>query len=40
MAHNAEAEAVDLLMEFERLDILVEFVDEHAQPRVCLYLLS
>lgn len=38
MQHNAEAEACDLLMEIERLDILDEFVDENAYPRVCLYL--
>lgn len=38
MAHNAEAEACDLLMEIERLDLLDEFVDENAYPRVCLYL--
>ncbi|GLV43279.1 Regulatory particle non-ATPase 1 [Carabus blaptoides fortunei] len=40
MAHNAEAEACDLLMEIERLDLLEEFVDENAYPRVCLYLTS
>jgi len=38
MAHNAEAEACDLLMEIERLDLLAQFVDESAYPRVCLYL--
>lgn len=38
MAHNAEAEACDLLMEIERLEILDEFVDENVYPRVCLYL--
>jgi 26S proteasome regulatory subunit N1 len=40
MAHNAEAEACDLLMEIERLDLLEEYVDESAYPRVCLYLQS
>lgn len=40
MAHNAEAEACDLLMEIEKLDLLEEFVDENAYPRVCLYLQS
>lgn len=40
MAHNAEADACDLLMEIERLDLLEEFVDENAYPRVCLYLQS
>lgn len=38
MDHNAEAEACDLLMEIERLDILKDYVDENAYPRVCLYL--
>ncbi len=28
MKHHAEAEACDLLMEVERLDILKEFVDQ------------
>lgn len=38
MSHNAEAEACDLLMEIERLDLLDQYVDENAYPRVCLYL--
>lgn len=38
MAHNAEAEACDLLMEIERLDLLQDYVDETAYNRVCLYL--
>ncbi|KAM7286914.1 26S proteasome non-ATPase regulatory subunit 2 [Ixodes scapularis] len=40
MAHNAEAEACDLLMEIERLDLLQAYVDQEAYPRVCLYLTS
>ncbi|XP_071853454.1 26S proteasome non-ATPase regulatory subunit 2-like [Apostichopus japonicus] len=40
MSHNAEAEACDLLMEMEKLDLLEAFVDESAFPRVCLYLVS
>lgn len=40
MAHNAEAEACDLLMEIERLDLLEEYVDENIYSRVCLYLTS
>ncbi|XP_064634974.1 26S proteasome non-ATPase regulatory subunit 2-like [Lineus longissimus] len=40
MDHNAEAEACDLLMEIERLDLLHEYVDEGAHARVCLYLTS
>ena len=38
MDHNAEAEACDLLMEIERLDLLQNYVDESAFNRVCLYL--
>lgn len=38
MAHNAEAEACDLLMEIERLDLLEQYVDENVYQRVCLYL--
>ena len=38
MEHNAEAEACDLLMEIERLDLLQNYVDESAYNRVCLYL--
>ncbi|RUS76686.1 hypothetical protein EGW08_015541 [Elysia chlorotica] len=40
MSHNAEAEACDLLMEIERLDLLKNYVDESAYARVCLYLTS
>lgn len=38
MQHNAEAEACDVLMEIERLDLLQQYVDRSAFPRVCLYL--
>lgn len=38
MQHNAEAEACDVLMEIERLDLLQQYVDHSAFPRVCLYL--
>jgi len=40
MAHNAEAEACDLLMEIERLDLLEQYVDDTIYHRVCLYLTS
>ncbi|CAG9816749.1 unnamed protein product [Phaedon cochleariae] len=40
MAHNAEAEACDLLMEIERLDLLEQYVDDNIYQRVCLYLTS
>ncbi|XP_034701559.1 26S proteasome non-ATPase regulatory subunit 2 homolog A [Vitis riparia] len=40
MKHNAEPEAVDLLMEVEDLDLLVEHVDKTNHKRTCLYLTS
>ncbi|KAF6153766.1 hypothetical protein GIB67_000999 [Kingdonia uniflora] len=40
MKHNAEPEAVDLLMEVEDLDLLVEHVDSTNYKRPCLYLKS
>ncbi|XP_047340824.1 26S proteasome non-ATPase regulatory subunit 2 homolog A [Impatiens glandulifera] len=40
MKHNAEYEAVDLLMEVEDLDLLVEHVDNTNYKRTCLYLTS
>ena len=40
MKHHAEAEACDLLMEVERLDMLDDHVDKTAFQRVCLYLTS
>lgn len=41
MTHNAEAEAVDLLMEVQQLSKLLEgtVVDKKSYERVCLYLL-
>ncbi|GMH12107.1 hypothetical protein Nepgr_013948 [Nepenthes gracilis] len=40
MKHNAEPEAVDLLMEVEDLDLLVEHVDIANYKRTCLYLTA
>lgn len=40
MKHNAEPEAVDLLMEVEDLDLLAEHVDSTNYKRACLYLTS
>ncbi|GMY10201.1 26S proteasome non-ATPase regulatory subunit 2 homolog A [Fagus crenata] len=40
MKHNAEPEAVDLLMEVEDLDLLIEHVDSANFRRTCLYLTS
>ena len=36
--HNEEPEAVDLLLEVERLDALADFTTENNFERVCMYL--
>jgi len=38
--HNAEAEACDLAMELEHLDLLEGFVKEDSNQRVCAYLCN
>lgn len=38
MKHNAEAEACDLLMEIECINLVEQYVDESVYARVCLYL--
>ena len=41
MKHNSESEAVDLLMEIEKLSLLEHYLDnEDACSRVCSYLIS
>jgi 26S proteasome regulatory subunit N1 len=40
MAHNAEADAVDLLEELEFVEKLKELVDKDTFGRVCLYMVS
>jgi len=40
MSHNAEPEAVDLLVEVEQLELLLEHTDEKNYTRTCLYLVS
>lgn len=40
MTHNAEPEAVDLLLEVERLDMLEALCDDKNYGRTCLYLVS
>lgn len=40
MTHNAEPEAVDLLLEVERLELITDFVDDKNYARTCLYLVS
>ncbi len=40
MKHNAEADACDLLMEIEQVELLFDYVEKETYQRVCLYLLS
>ena len=42
LTHNAEAEAVDLLIEVQRLKYLLQLdsIDEKNYKRICLYLLK
>ncbi|CAG8552839.1 6622_t:CDS:10 [Paraglomus occultum] len=40
LQHNAEADAVDLLLELEAIDKLPQFVDSDTYVRVCLYMVS
>jgi 26S proteasome regulatory subunit N1 len=42
LTHNAEAEAVDLLIEVQRLKYLLELgsIDEKNYERICLYLIK
>lgn len=40
MSHNAEPDAVDLLLEVEKLDWLAQYVDDKNYMRTCLYLVS
>ncbi|KAF8933231.1 armadillo-type protein [Dissophora ornata] len=40
LAHNAEADAVDLLMQLDIMPKLVPFVDRNSYKRVCLYISS
>lgn len=40
LKHNAEADAVDLLLELESIDKLPPFVEQEQYARVCLYMVS
>lgn len=40
LSHNAEAEACDLAMELEHLELLEKYVDEDSHLRVCAYMTS
>lgn len=38
LEHSAESEACDMLMEIEKIDMLLELISEDVHERVCLYL--
>lgn len=40
LTHNAEADAVDILSELERIEELPQWLDENTYARVCLYMVS
>lgn len=40
MKHNEEPEAVDLLMEVEKLEKLIPLSNDNNYERVCIYLMS
>ena len=40
LKHNAEADAVDLLSELERIQEIPQYLDENTYPRVCLYMVT
>lgn len=40
LGHNAEADAVDLMLELECVDKLVDKVDDKTWPRVCQYMVQ
>lgn len=40
LSHNAEADAVDILSELERIQEIPQYLDDNTYPRVCLYMVS
>lgn len=40
LKHNAEADAVDLLLEVESIEKLPQYLDDSTYARVCLYMVS
>lgn len=40
LSHNAEADAVDILSELERIQEIPQYLNENTYPRACLYMLS
>lgn len=39
LSHNAEADAVDLLLELEAIEKLPPFIDSNTYSRVCSYIV-
>lgn len=39
LEHSAEAEVCDMLMEIEKIDMIVDLVEKDVHGRVCLYLI-
>jgi len=40
LSHNAEPDAVDLLLELESIESIIPFVDENTYGRVCSYMVA
>jgi 26S proteasome regulatory subunit N1 len=40
LSHNAEPDAVDLLVELEMIDRIVELLDDNTYTRVCAYMIA
>ncbi|TID30683.1 hypothetical protein CANINC_000599 [Pichia inconspicua] len=40
LKHNAEAEAVDLLLEIEEIEKITKYVDKNTYKRVCSYMVA
>lgn len=40
LSHNAEADAVDILSELERIQEIPQYLDENTYTRICLYMVS
>ncbi|KAI8852143.1 hypothetical protein BC829DRAFT_385239 [Chytridium lagenaria] len=40
LKHNAEADACDLLLELENIELLINYVDKDTYARICLYIVS
>jgi 26S proteasome regulatory subunit N1 len=40
LKHNAEADAVDLLLELEYINVIADKVDDKTYNRVCQYMVS